>query len=234
MNLQARAAFPPGQPIGSPLPNAESQPQPQPEHDSFSDALLFIAAHHGRAITRDALLSGLPIEHDQLTPNLFARAAIRAGLEVEATKRELADIPSLVLPAVLIFHDRTTRILMTTDGETIEIVNPSTRKRERLLIREMERDYLGYAFLLRPATMTTDRVAAAGGSVRSGQLSRTATDAGGGAFLSSTLLRKVTLSIPGYSLTDAVYASEISPKPLCYVDFRDVLFTGGWAWRCQQ
>jgi ATP-binding cassette subfamily C protein LapB len=163
VNLQARAAFPSGQPIGSPLPNAESQPHPQPEHDSFSDALLFIAAHHGRAITRDALLSGLPIEHDQLTPNLFARAAIRAGLEVEATKRELADIPSLVLPAVLIFHDRTTRILMATDGETIEIVNPSTRKRERLLIQEMERDYLGYAFLLRPATMTTDRVAAAGG-----------------------------------------------------------------------
>ena len=163
MNLQARAAFPPRQPTGTPLPNVESQPHPQPEHDSFSDALLFIAAHHGRAITRDALLSGLPIEHDQLTPNLFARAAIRAGLEVEATKRELADIPSLVLPAVLIFHDRTTRILMATDGETIEIVNPSTRKRERLLIQEMERDYLGYAFLLRPATMTTDRVAAAGG-----------------------------------------------------------------------
>jgi len=163
VNLQARAAFPPGQPTGTPLPNVESQPHPQPEHDSFSDALLFIAAHHGRAITRDALLSGLPIEHDQLTPNLFARAAIRAGLEVEATKRELADIPSLVLPAVLIFHDRTTRILMATDGETIEIVNPSTRKRERLLIQEMERDYLGYAFLLRPATMTTDRVAAAGG-----------------------------------------------------------------------
>ena len=166
MNLQAREAFPSGQPVRSPLPGPKpvpDEPTHKPEYDSFSDALLFVAAHHGRAITRDALLSGLPIENDQLTPNLFSRAALRAGLEVEATKRDLADIPSLVLPAVLIFHDRTTRILMATDGETIEIVNPSTRKRERLLIQEMERDYLGYAFLLRPVAMTTDRVAAAGG-----------------------------------------------------------------------
>lgn len=163
MNLQAREAFPSGQPIGSPLPDDAAMADATPEHDSFSDALLFIAAHHGRAITRDALLSGLPIENDRLTPNLFSRAAARAGLEVEATKRQLADIPSLVLPAVLVFHDRTTRILTATDGETIEIVNPSTRKRERLPIQEMERDYLGYAFLLRPVAMTTDRVAAAGG-----------------------------------------------------------------------
>lgn len=166
MNLQARDAFPSGQPVRSPSPGPKpvpDEPTHKPEYDSFSDALLFVAAHHGRAITRDALLSGLPIENDQLTPNLFARAALRAGLEVEATKRDLADIPSLVLPAVLIFHDRTTRILTATDGETIEIVNPSTRKRERLLIQEMERDYLGYAFLLRPVAMTTDRVAAAGG-----------------------------------------------------------------------
>ena len=168
MNLQARDAFPPGQPIRSPLPGPQPVPddpkaESRAEYDSFSDALLFIAAHHGRAITRDALLAGLPIENDQLTPNLFSRAATRAGLEVEATKRDLADIPSLVLPAVLIFHDRTTRVLLSTDGETIEIIDPSTRKRERLLIQEMERDYLGYAFLLRPITMTTDRVAAAGG-----------------------------------------------------------------------
>jgi len=168
VNLQARDAFPPGQPTRSPLSGPKPVPdQPKDafksEHDSFSDALLFIAAHHGRAITRDALLAGLPVEHDRLTPNLFARAATRAGLEVEATKRNLADIPSLVLPAVLIFHDRTTRILLSTDGETIEIIDPSTRKRERLLIQEMERDYLGYAFLLRPIAMTTDRVAAAGG-----------------------------------------------------------------------
>ena len=29
--------------------------------DPLTDSLLFLAAHHGRALTRDALLSGLPI-----------------------------------------------------------------------------------------------------------------------------------------------------------------------------
>jgi len=157
VNLQARETIPSGQPVQSPLVDLP------PEHDSFSDALLYIAAHHGRAITRDALIAGLPIENNTLTPNLFARAAGRAGLEVEAVKRPLGDIPSLVLPAVLVFNNRTTRVLTATDGTSVEIVDPSTRKRERHTIQEIERDYLGYAFLLRPSTMTTDRVAAAGG-----------------------------------------------------------------------
>ena len=36
--------------------------------DYLSDSLTYLAAHFGRAISRDALLSGLPIEDGKLTP----------------------------------------------------------------------------------------------------------------------------------------------------------------------
>jgi ATP-binding cassette, subfamily C, bacterial LapB len=54
--------------------------------DPLADALLFLAAHHGRAISREALLSNLPILDGRLTPALFGRAARRAGMEAEAIK----------------------------------------------------------------------------------------------------------------------------------------------------
>ena len=88
------------------------------EPDPLSDALLFLAAFHGRAITREALLSGLPVEHNRLSVTLFDRAARRTGLEVEPFERALGDIPAFVLPAVLVMQDHAARILTKIDART--------------------------------------------------------------------------------------------------------------------
>ena len=47
----------------------------EPARDPLTDALLYLAAHHGRAISREALLAGLPIMDGRLPPALFDRAA---------------------------------------------------------------------------------------------------------------------------------------------------------------
>ena len=47
--------------------------------DALTDALLFLAAFHGRALSRKALLTGLPITDGMLSVHLFERAANRAG-----------------------------------------------------------------------------------------------------------------------------------------------------------
>src|SRR4029078_8250031 len=95
--------------------------------DPLSDALLYLAAHHGRAISRQALLTGLPITDVKLTVGLFERAASRAGLEVQAAKRSLAEIPSLVLPAVLVMRDGGTLILLANhaDARQARVIDPS-------------------------------------------------------------------------------------------------------------
>jgi ATP-binding cassette subfamily C protein LapB len=133
--------------------------------DPLADALLFLSAHHGRAITREALIAGLPLPDGQLTVGVFARAAKRAGLDVEAVKRPLEDIPALVLPAVLVMHDATTRILMATDtaARRATIVNPSAERQSEIVpFSLLEQDYLGYAFFVRPSAAADPRAVASG------------------------------------------------------------------------
>jgi ATP-binding cassette, subfamily C, bacterial LapB len=133
--------------------------------DPLADALLFLAAHHGRALSREALLAGLPIIDDRLSVALFSRAAQRAGLEVEPVKRPLWDIPSLVLPAVLIMRDGSTRILVANaeDPRNAQVIDPSVKPQEAPRAFGAEAAaYMDYAFLVRPASQTNARVAAAG------------------------------------------------------------------------
>jgi ATP-binding cassette subfamily C protein LapB len=133
--------------------------------DPLADALLYLSAHHGRAMTREALIAGLPLPDGRLNVGIFERAALRAGLEVQPVKRPLDDIPALVLPAILVMRDGTTRILVTTDTEAQRagIVNPSVSRRPAdVSFGQLEADYLGYAFFARPAAAADARAVAAG------------------------------------------------------------------------
>ncbi len=132
--------------------------------DPLADALLFLAAHHGRAISREALLANLPILDGRLTPALVTRAARKAGLDAEATRRKLSDIPALVLPAVLTMRDGSMRILLSIDhsAKTASVIDPSEPVIQSLSLKALAQDYLGYAFLVRPTPEADARAVAAG------------------------------------------------------------------------
>jgi len=134
--------------------------------DPLTDALLYLAAHHGRALSRDALLAGLPIEDGRLNVALFERAAQRAGLETEPMKRALLDIPPLVLPAVLIMRDGSCRVLLQLDTRagTASVIDPSKPqgRPETTSAPDLSAAYLGYVFFARPAPVADARASAAG------------------------------------------------------------------------
>ena len=133
--------------------------------DPLADALLFLAAHHGRAISREALLAGLPILDGRLPPPLFERAAAKAGLEAKTVRRRLSEIPALVLPAVLSMRDGTTRILLAIDLDTkvASVIDPSSNAPARSRpLAELSNEYLGFAFFVRPASAADPRAVAAG------------------------------------------------------------------------
>lgn len=156
MNLHARAPGEARAPaIEQPVPEARTS-------DPLADALVYLAARHGRALSREALLAGLPIGDGKLNIKLFPRAAQRAGLEAEAIKRDLSDIPALVLPAVLVMKDGTTRILVEIDRTTkkAKVINPSRTGGEARPGPEPE--YSGYCFLVRPVPEADARAVAAG------------------------------------------------------------------------
>jgi ATP-binding cassette subfamily C protein LapB len=160
LNIQAKAmadfdlGTPPGQGAGS-----------STLADPLTDALLFLAAHHGRAMSREALIASLPVLDGRLTPALFNRAARKAGMEAEATKRKLKDIPALVLPAVLTMRDGSVRVLLAVDrrSKTASVIDPSGDTSAKTVpIKALAAEYLGYAFFVRPAAEADARTVAAG------------------------------------------------------------------------
>src|SRR5260370_2094937 len=134
--------------------------------DPLTASLTYLAAYHGRAVSREALLGGLPILDGKLSVALYDRAARRAGLETEAVKRHIIDIPALVLPAVLIMRNGTALILVGIDdsNKTAKVLDPTvTPSVGRVVsIGAITADYTGYAFLVRAAAEADARAVAAG------------------------------------------------------------------------
>lgn len=133
--------------------------------DHLAETLLYLAAYHGRPISRQALLAGLPVVNGRLTAALAERAGRRAGLEIEPVQRELADIPSLVLPAILIMHNGPPVILVAVDARLgsasiIDPVRPDFTDVRKM--SELAADYSGYCFFVKPAVTADPRAAAAG------------------------------------------------------------------------
>lgn len=146
----------------SPVPSA---PPSSSVSDPLSDSLLYLAAHHGRALSRSALLSGLPLERGLLSVGLYERAAQRAGLEAQLVERALSEIPALVLPCVLLFHDGSTRVLLSTDQSSSRLVLVDPSKGEAELTERAEvvaASYSGFAYFVRPAMVDDPRAVATG------------------------------------------------------------------------
>jgi len=151
----------------APAGRTSEPPKIVEEHgaDALTDSLLYLAAHHGRAVSREALLGGLPITDGRLRVALYDRAARRAGLEAEAMKRTISEIPALVLPAVLVLRDGTTRILLAIDhkARSAKVVDPSSNAPPQIrTFDSLNADHMGYVFFVRPVAATDARAAAAG------------------------------------------------------------------------
>lgn len=85
--------------------------------DTLLEALLFIAAYHGRAVSPEVVLAGLPLEGKPLTPALFTRAAQKAGLDCEIIQRNIQEISPIVLPCI-VFGQAGAAVLSKIDVET--------------------------------------------------------------------------------------------------------------------
>ncbi len=140
---------------------AGSSSQPDP----LIESLLFLASYHGRAVSRDALVAGLPLVNGRLTASLVERAGKRAGLDVKPDKRKLEQIPALVLPVLLVMRDGSALILTarSDDGQHITVLEPGMNSPPQMLsIKSVGESYSGYMFLVRPEPAADERTTAAG------------------------------------------------------------------------
>jgi ATP-binding cassette, subfamily C, bacterial LapB len=139
----------------------DDKPPPQAEvcYASLLDCLLLVCSLEGRPTSITAITAGLPLDDGNLTPDLFVRAANRAGLAAMPMERPIYGIPENVLPAIVALDEA--RYSVVTD---IDIVNgyamlmvPDTHALHQITLAELEKIYTGHVFYLRPTQQFDSR-----------------------------------------------------------------------------
>ena len=122
-------------------------------HDPLLSSLIEIARFHGRGMTPEGFLAGLPLEDGRLTPSIFRRAAAHAGLASRISRRALDGIREELLPVILLLkgndacvlmgwsEDRSKmRVLFSEAGQGVAEIEPA----------KLAENYTGYCIFVRP------------------------------------------------------------------------------------
>ncbi|MCK4608681.1 MAG: type I secretion system permease/ATPase [Gammaproteobacteria bacterium] len=132
------------------------QQQAKAEQESFMDPLLeclvILTKLNERPLSAEALKAGLPLVQNRLIPQLFVRAAARAGMAARIVQRPLKKISQLVLPAVLILKDNRACILnKVIDADTYEIILPESNGGiSKISFEDLNESYSGFVIFTKP------------------------------------------------------------------------------------
>ncbi|KWI75301.1 type I secretion system permease/ATPase [Burkholderia ubonensis] len=123
------------------------------EDDPLLGCLLVLTRLFDRPVGADALVAGLPLAGQHLTPALFIRAAARAGISAKLARRALDDIPDAVLPVVLLLNDGQACVLVRRNASgTVQVILPETGVGEEALApAELAQRHAGLVLFARPA-----------------------------------------------------------------------------------
>ena len=118
--------------------------------DPLLKALVLLTRFFNRPYSEETLCAGLPLVDSRLTPELFVRAADRAGLTAKVVRRPLERISGLVLPVVLLLENAQACILksLKPDGRC-EIVDPDTGGTTELALEDLRKHYAGHVIFVR-------------------------------------------------------------------------------------
>ena len=128
--------------------------------DPLTDCLVALSRMFDRPVSSNALRAGLPLVEDRLTPELFERAAARAGLSARLVKRRLPRISPMLMPAVLLLQNEQACVLLEVDREAkiARVLLPETGTGEHEIeLEELHQRYIGHAIFVRPEHQLDER-----------------------------------------------------------------------------
>lgn len=147
------------------LSNAPSAPSPSvyaKTDDPLLLALLTVCKLLHTPHSPESLTAGLPLVNNKLTPNLFIRAASRAGLSVGLVRRPLEKISNLVLPAILLLRNGQTCVLISRHDDRLTLILPESDTGEKVVaLNDLLPDYSGNAFFIQRGHQFDDRTTSA-------------------------------------------------------------------------
>jgi ATP-binding cassette, subfamily C, bacterial LapB len=120
--------------------------------DPLLDGLLALCALHQKPASAAMLTTGLPLPSQQLTADLLARAASRAGLQGRLLQRKLDSIPAIAMPALLLLKDGRSAVLLGWQGEDeAQVLLSESDGGETIVKRQaLADDYIGKVFFAQP------------------------------------------------------------------------------------
>lgn len=134
---------------------------PHHQYDPLLECLVIFAKLHNRPISVDALIAGLPVKPGDSGPELFSidnpkglfsRVATRAGFASRLINRDLANLSHLLLPCILVLKNGNACILESIERKKrrAKVIFPEIGEGEEWLeLDTLDKEYLGYAFLLK-------------------------------------------------------------------------------------
>ncbi|QCU89332.1 type I secretion system permease/ATPase [Thiomicrorhabdus sediminis] len=115
------------------------------------DCLVLYTQFNRKPYSKEALIAGLPVDPDNITPEIFKRAVQRANLNAAFKERALSEISNLVLPCILTLKNNQACLLEEIDEENqlVKIITPEAPEGSKTLaLEKLNEEYLGYAIYL--------------------------------------------------------------------------------------
>ncbi|MES1982555.1 MAG: type I secretion system permease/ATPase [Pseudomonadota bacterium] len=122
-------------------------------HDPLLSSLIEIARIHGRSMTPEGFLAGLPLQEGRLTPGLIRRAAARAGLATRISRRPLPAIREQLLPVILLLQNNESCLLLGVNVELAQarvIFSEAGQGESEIALTQLASLYTGHCIFIRP------------------------------------------------------------------------------------
>ena len=142
-------------------PAMRSVPLPVPQRvDELFVCLRAVARFHGRTVTRESVLSGLPLVDHCLTPSLFERAAKRVDLASRIVEGKVEDLIDSMLPVILMLEEGRACVLLgwSADRSRMKLILPDMDVGIATLpVHEVMKRFSGYIIHVRPEFQFDER-----------------------------------------------------------------------------
>jgi len=125
---------------------------PTMREDALLSCLVILTRIFGNPRSPAALAASLPIAEEGMTPDLFVRAADRAGLSANKIRRPFDKIQPINLPAVLLLTEKRAVVMLTAPKKgMVEIATPDNLDGSQTVPVELVSQlYTGQMLLVRP------------------------------------------------------------------------------------